>query len=126
WRSYQKTESHPIRSWKVPHPSSGPNEDRRPRLAGGAEELRQLALRSAGHGEVIEGSYNISPQLSRTSHKFACREAGRRNGNALEMDRHGALPLRADVLDILQRLLQRHCRIVGGCLDVCDVALEHH
>src|ERR1039458_2913416 len=51
--------------FQAPH-----NKERRPRLAGGTEELRQITLRSAGHGERIEGGRKISSQLARATHKF--------------------------------------------------------
>src|ERR1700733_797410 len=78
------------------------DKDSRSRLAGGAEELRQTALRSAGHGEVVEGSDDVRSQFARAAHKFGGCEASRRDGDALEMDGHGGLPLRANILHFLR------------------------
>src|SRR5580704_14592428 len=97
------------------------NKECSPRLAAGAEELRQSALRSAGHGQRIEGSGKIRSQFARATHKFGGHKTASCEGDSLEVNRHGVLQ---GLVDGLLRLLHRDRGVEDVCPQVGHVDFE--
>src|SRR5208282_653800 len=97
------------------------DKQRRPGLTGRAEELRQIALRSAGHGERIEGGRKIGAQLSRPPHKFGGHKGAGGKADSSVVNRQRVLQRRVDGLLCL---LQRQRRAGGGRLELGHVALQ--
>src|ERR1700683_741360 len=66
------------------------------RLTGGTEELRQTALGSSRHRDVVKGRDDVGSEGARTAQKFGRDESTGRDVDALEVDGERAFHLLAE------------------------------